>query len=827
MNGGTMRWPLALVLGALCSAAAAQTLTNTLGMRFVQIPAGSFTMGLAESDAALARDFPALAGERITRLADERPAHRVRIGRAFWLGQHEVTVGQFRAFVAASGHVPESVADGSGGYGYDATRGPADGDAFAGRDRRYSWRDPGFVQGDDHPVVNVTWNDAQAFMRWLSAREGVTYRLPTEAEWEYACRAGAHTRYQHGDDPATLAQVANLFDADALVHWRAWPQWAPHALPASDGHAWTAPVGSYAANRWGLHDMHGNVWEWVADWYGEHYYARAAPRPGRPGDRRGARAPRRQLAQLAAVRALQLPQLQQRLDALPAGRHAHRAAAAMSVARRRVLLAAAAAIGLPRFVPWARAAPSAQRFALGVASGCPRADGMVLWTRVIGASLPDAVEVEWEVAHDEAFTRIAARGTETADADWAHSVHAEPAGLEPGRWYWYRFQALGQRSAAGRTRTAPAADDAAATLRFVSASCQRWDHGHYAAWRDAVAHDPDLIVFLGDYIYEYGAIGGRVREHTGRSLATLDDYRTRHALYKSDPLLRAAHAAAPWALVWDDHEVENDYAALTPMLPRPGFAAQRAAAYQAYWEHLPLPKAARPQGGTMPMAARIDWGRLARLHLLDTRQHRDAQACPRPGRGGSARVRRGECAALADPARSLLGAAQERWLADGWDLARPWNLVAQTTLMARTAGLGDDASVWTDGWDGYPAARERLLGAVQARRVPGVVVLGGDVHAHVVADLHAQADNPRSPVVASEFCVTSISSHATWRGPFDTLPHLRYGSAEHRGSMRFTLDAKALHAELRGVAAPDDPASASTTLARYVVDARRPGPVAA
>lgn len=220
----------------LCSTAHAGELTNTLGMRFVRIPAGDFTMGLNEDTESLARAYPAIERGRIAALTDERPAHPVRITRAFWLGRHEVTVGQFRAFVAASGHVPESVADGSGGYGYERDR-AAVGDAFAGRDPRYSWRDPGFVQGDDHPVVNVTFNDGHALARWLSAREGVTYRLPTEAEWEYACRAGSTARYHHGDDPATLGRVANLFDADALAHWRAWPQWAVHALPASDGHA--------------------------------------------------------------------------------------------------------------------------------------------------------------------------------------------------------------------------------------------------------------------------------------------------------------------------------------------------------------------------------------------------------------------------------------------------------------------------------------------------------------------------------------------------------------------------------------------------------------
>jgi len=492
--------------------------------------------------------------------------------------------------------------------------------------------------------------------------------------------------------------------------------------------------------------------------------------------------------------------------------------------RRRTLLQGGTAwIGTAAVVRHPFAQQHEDRFALGVASGSPRPDGMVLWTRLVGDGLAAAVEVQWEVAHDEAFTRMAARGVETTGVDDAHSVHAEPAGLEPGRWYWYRFRALGQQSRAGRTRTSPALD-AAAGLRFVTASCQRWDHGHYAAWRDAVAHEPDLIVFLGDYIYEYGAVAGRVRAHQGRALATLADYRARHAQYKSDPALQAAHAAAPWMLVWDDHEVENDYAGLQSQTLQSDFAAQRAAAYQAYWEHLPLPMSARPRAGAMPMATRLDWGRLARIHLLDTRQHRHPQACPRPNRGGSARVKRTECAALNDPSRSLLGPAQERWLGEGWDLARPWNLVAQTTLMARVAGYGDDATVWTDGWDGYPAARARLLREVAARRVPGVVMLGGDIHAHVVADLHTDADNPRSPRVASEFCATSISSHATLRGPFATQDHMRFGDADHRGCMRFTLAARELHADLRAVADPAEPASASTSLARFAVDAARPGP---
>lgn len=249
--------------------------TNSLGMAFVRIPAGSFLMGSAESPEALARAYPLLERQRFALLKDEAPVHRVRIRHAFYMGQHEVTVGQFRRFVEASGYQPESEADGTGGYGYNPAYDPATttrGDAFEGRDPRYSWRNPGFTQGDDHPVVNVTWNDAQALASWLSRTEGQRYRLPSEAEWEYACRAGTRTRYPHGDDPAGLAGTANTFDQDAAPYWE---RWRPFALPGSDGNAFTAPVGSHAPNAFGLHDMVGNAWEWTADWYGENYYARS------------------------------------------------------------------------------------------------------------------------------------------------------------------------------------------------------------------------------------------------------------------------------------------------------------------------------------------------------------------------------------------------------------------------------------------------------------------------------------------------------------------------------------------------------------------------
>ena len=500
--------------------------------------------------------------------------------------------------------------------------------------------------------------------------------------------------------------------------------------------------------------------------------------------------------------------------------------------RRELLAALLAAGAAPAFVRHAQAA-DLPRFALGVASGHPRPDGMVLWTRLMGADLPARVEVQWELALDEAFTRVEARGTEVAEAAWAHSVHAEPAGLDPGRVYWYRFSALGQRSAVGRTRTAPAPEADSPRLRFAIASCQRWDTGHWAAWRDVAESDLDLVLFLGDYIYESASPRDALRRHRRGLLQTLDDYRDRYAQYKEDPLLQAAHAAAPWLVIWDDHEVANDYAGAHPgSREYADFAALRRAAVQAWWEHQPLPKAVRPSDGALRVYGHLDWGRQARFLLLDDRQHRDPQVCPPEGRGGSNTVRVRECPALLDPSRSLLGAAQERWLADHWSLQHRWNLVAQQTLMARMTW--EDPAVgggryWTDGWDGYPAARQRLLGSAAARRTPGVVVLGGDVHANYVADLRADFDDERSPVVASEFCGTSISSRGLAQARLDAAlplnPHIHWGRSDQRGTVRFELQRHDLSAELRVVDDPADPASPVQTAARFRVDARRPGVV--
>lgn len=502
---------------------------------------------------------------------------------------------------------------------------------------------------------------------------------------------------------------------------------------------------------------------------------------------------------------------------------------------------AAAFVALPSLASRAVAADAAASpaatdscFSLGIASGQPHAGGMVLWTRLMGAGLPERVPVQWELATDERFTRVVARGEEMAESAWAHSVHAEPAGLAPDRWYFYRFTALDQQSETGRTRTAPAADAASERLRFVITSCQRYDVGHYAAWRHIAAADLDLVMFLGDYIYESRSGRDAIRRHEAGEVFTLDQYRARYATYKSDPALRAAHAALPWMLIWDDHEVSNDYAGLRGRDLAVDMVARRTAAYRAYWEHLPFPKSARPTGADMRIVGRTDWGSLARIHRVDDRQYRDPQACPKPGFGGSNTVRLADCPELLDPKRSLLGTEQERWLAEGWDTSRPWNLLMQQSLMARFAWsdpASGGATYWTDAWDGYAPSRARLLGSAAQKKLQGLVVLGGDVHSHYVSDLKADYDDLRAPVVASEFCGSSITSLALAQSRVDAAlpfnPHIRYARSDQRGYMRFELTRHQLRASIEVVDKPLDPASGVTTAARFVVEPGRPGPQAA
>ncbi|MEO8486724.1 MAG: alkaline phosphatase D family protein [Betaproteobacteria bacterium] len=498
--------------------------------------------------------------------------------------------------------------------------------------------------------------------------------------------------------------------------------------------------------------------------------------------------------------------------------------------RRRGLLALALAAGIaPSQVGCAhRRAWTGDPFALGVASGCPRSDSVVLWTRLAPAATPGASEtVGWELAADERFGDVVRRGSAIVGPAEGHSVHAEVTGLDPSRWYWYRFTSGDARSETGRTRTAPA-PGGGETLSFAIASCQRWDDGHYAAWRHLADESPDLVVFLGDYIYESAPRRGRVRTHVGTGAArTLDDYRARYAQYKSDANLRRIHATAPWIVTMDDHEVENDYAADRGQALDGSFPSRRAAAYQAWWENMPVPRGMRPRDADLRVYDRYDWGALARFHVLDDRQYRDAQACPPPGRRGSTTVDLAACPELARPGRTLLGSEQERWLAEGLG-ARDvrWNFLAQQTLVAPFTS-SKDGRYWTDGWAGYPGARDRLLDAIVERRAVNPVVLSGDVHCNYICDLKRRVDDPPDAVIATELCGTSISSSGLAQNRIAALlplnPHIRYALAEKRGYIALKVGAARIDASLRVVSDVLDPNASIRTAARFSVEEGRPG----
>lgn len=388
----------------------------------------------------------------------------------------------------------------------------------------------------------------------------------------------------------------------------------------------------------------------------------------------------------------------------------------------------------------------------------------MFWTRLAprplepgGGLPPELFAVDWVVAEDEALTRVVRRGTASAAPGWAHSVHVEVDGLRPDRWYWYRFTAGGAASATGRTRTLPAADATPERLRFAFASCQKYEVGYYTAYEHMVREELDLVVFLGDYIYEKGDDDEAVRPHGFKEVFTLDDYRVRYALYKSDPALQAAHAHAPWIATWDDHEVSNDYAGAVPQFPercsREEFLARRAAAYRAYYEHLPLRAAARPAGPDLRLHRRLEYGGLATFHVLDTRQYRtDQPAGPRQ------QVPRAQ---VLDSAATMLGPEQRRWFFDGLAASRArWNILAQQVIMAPVdvSPAGPGPVVDVDKWAGYELERRAVLRFLRDHAVANPVVITGDIHSNWANELLADFDAPGAPPVAVEFVGTSISS---------------------------------------------------------------------
>jgi alkaline phosphatase D len=504
--------------------------------------------------------------------------------------------------------------------------------------------------------------------------------------------------------------------------------------------------------------------------------------------------------------------------------------------RSLIIVAGAAAV-----TAWAGRAPALvlrdvagpDPFTLGVASGDPWADSVVLWTRLApqpldidgrGGMPARAVDVRWELAADDRFTRIVRKGRITASPDTAHAVHVEVAGLAPGREYHYRFEAMGHRSRPGRTRTAPARGQLP-TARFGVVSCARYETGHFTAYAHLAAERPDLVLHLGDYIYEYtGNPATRVaRPFDQGECITLADYRRRYALYRLDADLQALHAVAPFAVVFDDHEVDNNWAGDVPedtQTPQQ-FLARRAAAFQAHHEAMPMRRAAAPSGSSSRIYRELAWGGLANFYMLDTRQFRDDQPC-----GDGNRV---DCPERLVAARTMLGTTQEQWLR-----SRAARSTARWDVLGQQVFFGDlwrpladgQLALPMDSWNGYDAARRRVT-EMFIDRPRNFVVLTGDVHRHYAGTLHTTT--PDAPPVGVEFVATSITSGGDGSDNADQIepilranPHLRF-TCDRRGYLVADVTAQAWTTHFRVVPFVTRPGAPVETRRTFVMEAGAPG----
>jgi alkaline phosphatase D len=489
----------------------------------------------------------------------------------------------------------------------------------------------------------------------------------------------------------------------------------------------------------------------------------------------------------------------------------------------------------------------ADPFSLGVASGAPRPDGFVLWTRLAPDPLSanpatpcgmtgGDVPVDYEIAIDEGMHDIVRRGTADAEAAFGWSVHADVTGLQPGRPYWYRFLCGDGASRVGRAMTSIPAGTPVERMRFGFVSCANYERGYFSAYRHLADESPDMVLYLGDYFYEYVEQNRpTVRTHSdGIEAATLPTYRNRYAQYRLDPDLQRLHAVSPSLVTWDDHEVSNDYAdKWSQFNDEPElFLRRRAAAYQAFYEHMPVrPILSRPDGPLMRIYDRFTFGNLLEVSMIDGRQYRSREACYAPPNRLRGHVETDEnCAERRAEGRTMLGFAQEQWL--GLGLARSkatWNVIAQDVLMAQLREKLPDGSFgyWTDDWNGYPASRQRLLARIAQTKVANPVVIGGDIHSFFANDLRVNFDDPDSPVVATEFVGTSITSDGP---PYDMFtgflpdnPHIRFFESRKRGYVSVHVDAKQMTTRMRVVSDVADPKASVSTLKTFAVENGKPG----
>ncbi|WP_077328724.1 alkaline phosphatase D family protein [Virgibacillus siamensis] len=476
-------------------------------------------------------------------------------------------------------------------------------------------------------------------------------------------------------------------------------------------------------------------------------------------------------------------------------------------------------------------------FSLGVASGDPLPDSVVLWTRLApkplegGGAPARNIPVHWELASDDDFHNIVQRGTAIARPELAHSVHVEVGRLQPDTVYFYRFKAGHEYSQAGRTKTIPTYSSSVSSLTFAFASCQQYEHGYYTAYKHMANEDLDLVFHLGDYIYEYGpdeyvSGSGNVRTHSGPEIMTLDDYRNRHAQYRTDENLQAAHATFPWVVTWDDHEVENNYANTIPEKEQSveEFVQRRIAAYQAYYEHMPLRKSSMPHGTGMQLYRDFAYGNLANFFVLDTRQYRSDQA-----NGDKSSPQTPESM---DPSRTLLGEQQEEWLLDNLNYSQShWNVLAQQIFFSeRNYGPSPEEPLYSmDAWDGYTPARRRITNFAANKGMDNLIVLTGDVHASWASNLMADFDDQHSRILGAEFVGTSITSGgngADKRADTDRIldqnQHIKFFN-DYRGYVRCQVTPAQWKTDYRVLPFVTRPGANISTRASYIYEKNQNG----
>jgi alkaline phosphatase D len=515
------------------------------------------------------------------------------------------------------------------------------------------------------------------------------------------------------------------------------------------------------------------------------------------------------------------------------------------VSRRLFASYCAALAALPNLArasaPARKVSFAADPFTLGVASGDPDSTSVVLWTKLApnpvdpdGGMKPEMVSVAWDLAEDDAMTKIVRTGSAVATPQLGHSVHIEVGGLQPDRWYWYRFRAGDAVSPVGRTRTFPTPDAMPEKLKFAFTSCQHYEAGLFTAYEQMAKDELDLVVHLGDYIYEYPGVTDRVRKHSGPKdgkIKTLADYRERHMQYRADPLLHRMHALCPWLVTWDDHEFDNNYANDIQEEQRKGkqkagpieFLEQRRNAYQGYYEMMPLRKRSLPKGPDMILYRDAAFGRLADFFVLDTRQFRTDQ----PNNDGLKPLNE----EAMRPTNTLLGKEQRGWLeAKLIESTSQWNVLAQQVMMGAVEFDYKDRKGYSmDQWPSAMYERMALMRFIADRKVPNPVVLTGDIHANYVNDLRIDDRRPETPIVAAEFVGTSLSSGGNGQKDFTGLsnllaknPCIKYHNRQ-RGYVRCHVTPKDWKSDYVIVEDVLKPGGAIGTGASFVVEAGKPG----